>query len=124
VIDIRAHVTVTPEHAAVAERFDAVCTLENTGAGPVRINLAPLSSPSLALEIIDADGAPVLLPPPPVPPAQPPIETVSAGAHLVADFPAFLPAWTEPGRYRIRCRYVAGPDAIIVSDWASFELHR
>jgi hypothetical protein len=124
VIDIRAHVTVTPGQATDAERFRAVCTLENTGSGPVQVNLASLSSPSLALEIVDADGAPVLLPPPPVPPAQPPIETVSAGARLVADFPAFLPAWTEPGRYRIRCRYVAGPDAIIVSEWASIELHR
>ena len=117
-----ARLTIEPPEANAAERFVAVCTLTNAGGEGISINVAPLSSPSLALEIQDAAGAPVHLPPPPVPPSVPPTEQLEPGQGTAAHFPGFLPSWTEAGAYRARCRYVPGPGEPIVSNWVAFTL--
>jgi hypothetical protein len=117
-----AHLSIEPSEADATERFVAVCRLTNAGDEGVSNNVAPLSSPSLALEIQDTSGSPVQLPPPPVPPAEPPIERLEAGQGKAAEFAGFLPSWTEPGTYRARCRYAAGPGEPVVSDWVEFTL--
>ena len=121
---ILASLTIEPPEAAAAEEFVALCTLTNAGEEAISINVAPLSSPSLALEIVAADGAPVYLPPPPVPPSHPPMETLDPGKGTIAEFAGFLPSWIEPGAYRARFRYVAGPGEPILSDWVEFRLAR
>jgi hypothetical protein len=123
-VTLVASLTIEPSEADAAERFVAVCTLTNAGDEGVTINVAPLSSPSLALEIQDVAGAPVLLPPPPVPPSEPPVERLEPGRETAAEFAGFLPSWTEPGTYRARCRYVAGSGDPVVSDWVGFRLTR
>jgi hypothetical protein len=120
---LAASLTIEPLASDAAERFVAVCTITNAGDEDVSINVAPLSSPSLALEIQDAAGAPVHLPPPPVPPSEPPIERLEAGQATSAEFGGFLPNWTEPGTYRARCRYMSGPGDPVVSDWVGFTLN-
>jgi len=104
------------------EAFVARIRLLNQGDDVVGINQAVLSSPSLALEITDVAGAPVLLPPPPVPPESPPIEPLEAAQETTAEFAGFLPSWTEPGTYRARSRYVAGSAEPIYSDRVEFIL--
>lgn len=119
---LEASLRIEPQEADAAERFAATCTLTNVGDEGVSINVAPLSSPSLALEIEDSAGGPVYLPPPPVPPSEPPIERLERGASTSAGFAGFLPSWTGPGTYRVRFRYVVGPGEPIVSDWVGFTL--
>lgn len=117
-----ATLTIEPTEADAAETFVAVCTLTNAGEEGVSINVAPLSSPSLALQIKDAAGGPVYLPPPPVPPSEPPIERLEPGQGTGAQFAGFLPNWTESGSYQVRFRYVVGPGEPLVSDWVEFRL--
>jgi hypothetical protein len=119
---LTASLTIEPSEAGAPEEFVARCRFVNQGDEVVGINHAALSSPSLALEITDAAGEPVLLPPPPVPSGSPPIETLEAAEETTAAFAGFLPSWTEPGTYRARCRYVAGPGEPIHSDWVEFTL--
>jgi hypothetical protein len=119
---LEASLTIEPPEADATERFVATCTLTNVGDEGVSINVAPLSSPSLALEIQEAAGTPVYLPPPPVPPSEPPIERLERGERTSAPFAGFLPSWTEPGSYRARFRYVVGPGEPVVSDWVAFTL--
>jgi hypothetical protein len=121
-VELVASLAIEPPEADAPERFVAACTVKNAGNEAVTINVAPLSSPSLALEIQDATGSPVHLPPPPVPPAEPPIRRLEPGASTAARFAGFLPNWTVPGTYRARCRYVSGPGEPIVSDWVEFTL--
>ncbi|HSL32529.1 MAG TPA: hypothetical protein VK871_02705 [Candidatus Limnocylindrales bacterium] len=117
-----ATLAIEPTEADAAERFVAVCRLTNRGGEAVDVNLSSLSSPSLALEIRDRGGAPFYLPPPPVPPVEPSIERLDPGRERAAEFAGFLPSWAEPGTYRARCRYVAGPGEPIVSEWVDFTL--
>lgn len=105
---LRATVEVTPPGVGAPEEASARCQLVNDGDEPVVVNLAPLSSPSLALAITDGQGEPVLLPPPPVPPAEPAVATLAPGAAHSVEFRGFLPSWTPPGRYQVRFRYVPG----------------
>lgn len=121
---LSAELTIGPAVADAAERFVAFCTLTNTGDRDEEINVAAMSSPSLALEIRAVDGEPVLQPPPSVPRAQPPIERLAPGERYEAEFRGFLPSWTPPGDYEARCRYVAGATEAIRSDWIGFRLTR
>ena len=124
---LRLTLAVDPDRAYRPEGFVARCRLANDGDEPALVNLASLSSPSLALEISDERGEPVLLPPPPVPPHEPPTTTVEPGQGYTVEFAGFLPAWTPPGRYRARSRYVAGGgrrwvEADLRSEWVGFGL--
>jgi len=87
-----------------AEDTVAEGVLVNTGAEPVEVDLVELSSPSLALEVIDAGGRPVLMPPPPTP-GRPEMVTVTPGGRRLVPFRAFVPSSAAPGRYRVRLRY-------------------
>jgi len=121
-MSLTATLTIEPSETDAPEAFVARCRLVNQGDQAVGINQAALSSPSLALEITDAAGKPVLLPPPPVPSQSPPIEPLEPAEETTAEFAGFLPSWTEPGTYRARCRYVAGPGEPVHSTWAEFTL--
>ncbi len=116
-----AELTIEPEAAKAPEAFTATCTLANAGELAVEVNLAALSSPSLALEIRTVAGQAVSLPPPPVPPTEPPMARLEAGGRRVERFGGFLPSWTEPGEYAARCRYVSGSTAVY-SAWVRFTL--
>lgn len=113
----------TPDAADLVAR----CALGNAGDETIIVNLAPLSSASLALELADEHGRPVHLPPPPVPQAEVPLATLPAGESISVDFPGFLPSWTPPGRYRARFRYIPGTSTgrweqgNHWSDWVEFE---
>ena len=122
-MSLSVELTIEPREASAAEVFRAVCSLMNAGDSAEEINLAALSSPSLALEMRTVAGEPVYFPPPPVPPAEPPMERLASGERKLAEFQGFLPAWTEPGDYEIRCRYVSGQTAVY-SGWVSFTLTR
>ena len=121
-MSLTTSLTIEPSQADAPEAFVAFCRLVNQGDQVVGINRAALSSPSLALEITDAAGEPVLLPPPPVPSASPRIEPLEAAEETTAEFAGFLPSWTEPGKYRARCRYAAGSGEPIHSAWVEFTL--
>lgn len=86
------------------------------GDEPEEIDPVVLSSPSLALEITDQDGAPVLLPPPPVPGTQEPRVLLGPGESYSRTYGSFLPAWTERGTYRVRMSYRGAGDPV-TSEW-------
>ena len=95
----------------------AEATLENDESTELRVNLSPLAAPSLALQLVDRQGAPVLLPPPPVPGGEPSWATLAPGESRRVRFPGFVPSWTIAGRYRVRFRYVHQPPAPRPGDW-------
>jgi hypothetical protein len=96
--------TGTTGGATRAEDTTAEGVLVNTGADPVEVDLVELASPSLAIEIIDERGRPVLMPPPPTP-GRPEMVAVAPGDRRLVRFRAFVPSSAAPGRYRARLRY-------------------
>lgn len=93
--------------AAVAMRAEdtaAEGVLVNTGPEPAEVDLVELTSPSLALEVVDDKGRPVLMPPPPTP-GRPEMVVVAPGGRRSVPFRAFVPPSAPPGRYRVRLRY-------------------
>ena len=118
---LRARLIVEPDRSDRPEEFSAVALLGNEGDAATEIKPALIESPSLALEIVDERGEPVLLPPPPVPGAAPEPVRLAPGEEYRARLSTFLPAWTAPGIYRARLRYRPDGEAT-VSDWAEFEL--
>jgi len=119
---LQAQLKVEPRSAERPEEFRAEGVLRNVGESVEQIRSALMASPSLALEIADQNGEPVLLPPPPVPGAEERDLRLEAGAEFRTIFASFLPAWTEPGTYRIRLRYQQTPESPTVSEWVQFEL--
>lgn len=93
----------------------------NQGDAPVSFIPVQLKSASLALEIVDREGHPVLLPPPPVPDPSAPTVNLAPNESYLVDYPHFLPSWTQPGEYRLQAQLtgVAGPDpdTASASDW-------
>jgi hypothetical protein len=125
---LEAELRVEPATAARREELTAHGALLNVGPEPLALELAPLSSPSLALEIVDAEDAPLLLPPPPVPRADVERVTLGPGERHVVEYRGFVPQWTKPGSYRARLRYLGrvrrddGEPTRIVSAWAEFAI--
>jgi hypothetical protein len=123
---LAAALRVEPATAVRPEEFTARGKLVNVGREPLTLELAPLSSPSLALEIVDADDAPLLLPPPPTPRENVEYETLAPGEEHAVEYGGFVPQSAKPGAYRARLRYLGRtqPDAReptrIVSAWAEF----
>jgi hypothetical protein len=123
-------VTVHPRTSSRPEKFVATVTLVHTGAGEALLNLAPLASSSLALEIRDSADNPVLLPPPPMLSGEKRRVAIGPGGSHHVEFPGFVPAWTPPGRYLVRFRYVYRSDrpaqnewtGETISDWVDFEI--
>lgn len=128
--ELAAELTVEPRRTSRREELVARGTLQNRGGDAVEIDLTPLGSPSLALELVDAGGTAVHLPPPPVPGGGTNPATLGPGERRPLEYAGFLPAWTPPGAYRARLRYVglaAAPGepertVEVVSDWAEFVL--
>jgi len=127
--ELIADFSIRPAQSSRPEDFTARGEIRNVGGQGLRLNIAPLSSPSLALEIVDAGGERVPLPPPPVPGAMP--ETrLAPGESYVFEFSGFVPQWTGKGSYRARLRYLfqpRNPDADqwsgrLFSEWATFEI--
>ena len=87
-----------------AEDTAAEGVLVNTGTEPAEVDLVELTSPSLALEVVDDKGRPVLMPPPPTP-GRPEMVVLAPGARRSVPFRAFVPPSAPPGRYRVRLRY-------------------
>jgi hypothetical protein len=125
---LQAELRVEPATTTRREELTARGTLLNAGAEPLTLELAPLSSPSLALEIVDAGGAPLLLPPPPVPRADVENVTLGPGERHAVEYRGFVPQWTKPGSYRARLRYLGRvrsderEPARILSAWAEFTI--
>jgi hypothetical protein len=123
-----ASLELRPARARRHEDLVARCSLTNDGEDPVNVTLGPISSPSLCLELQDETGAPVYLPPPPVPGHPADTALIEARQTLTVEHPAFLPSWTPPGRFRARLRYItpSSPAGIwsgeLHSDWIDFEL--
>lgn len=126
---LKATLTIRPLRGR-PEELRAVATITNSGTAPVTINPAPLSSPSLAVQVEDAAGAPFALPPPPIPGAPFPLVNLAVGGSYTVEPGMFLPSWTRPGRYRVRLRYVSftrqpAPDewtGEAVSDWVAVDV--
>jgi hypothetical protein len=116
---LQLHLTLTVAALKRGERAAGDIVAEgvvvNTGTEPVALDLVELGSPSLALEIVDDNGAPVRMPPPPTPGRQE-LVVLQPGERRSVVFRAFMPPATRPGRYRARLRY---RDA--VSEWTAFE---
>jgi hypothetical protein len=94
----------TATGATRAEDTAAEGVLVNTGTEPVEVDLVEVTSPSLALEVVDDKGRPVPMPPPPTP-GRPEMITVAPGGRRSVPFRAFVPSSAPPGRYRVRLRY-------------------
>jgi hypothetical protein len=125
---LAAELRVEPATAARPEEFTARGKLVNVGRESLTLELAPLSSPSLAIEIVDADDSPLLLPPPPTPRQNVEQVTLAPGEEHAVEYGGFVPQSAKPGAYRARLRYLGRtrPDAReptrIVSAWAEFTL--
>jgi len=114
---IALELTIAPDRAVRREDPVAHGAVINTGSSAVLMPLAPLGSASLALQILDADGAPVPLPPPSVPSADWPVVTLAPGERYAVEYPAFLPQWSPSGGYRVRLRYIARPVSPAADEW-------
>ena len=96
-----------------AESIRGRAKFQNEGEAPVALYPMLVESPSLALEIVDVEGRPVPLPPPPVPdPSAQPVE-LAPGESYDVEYPGVFPAWTKPGRYRVRARLIGKAE----SEW-------
>lgn len=114
---LKARLTVRPRETRRREDIVAQATLVNVGEEPVTLNLAPLSAPSLALEIVDAAGSPLRLPPPPVPGGETQSTRVTPGQSYTLEYPGFVPQWTAEGTYRVRLRYLYRPEVAASDEW-------
>ena len=127
---LEAELSVRPSQSSRREEIVAFGALINTGNELLTINLAPLSSPSLALEIVESDDSPVALPPPPVPGGETPKALLAPGQRYSIEYPGFVPQWTRSGIYRVRLRYIAqrpvsDPEewtGQVMSEWVQFEI--
>jgi hypothetical protein len=106
-------------------------TLTNAGTAPTLLDLSHAHIPSLVLEIRDADGKPVLMPPPPVPKAEDqqsaPVTLAPGQSHrIVVAIPPGV--HRAPGRHDVRFRHrkqvardpLRAADAVsapLVSEW-------
>lgn len=123
---LAAELRVEPATAGRPEDFIAHGKLANVGRESLTLELAPLSSSSLALEIVDADDVALLLPPPPTPTDNVEHVTLEPGEEYAVEYNAFVPEWAKPGAHRARLRYLGRtrPDAReptrVVSPWAEF----
>jgi uncharacterized membrane protein len=96
--------TRTATGATRAEDTVAEGVLVNTGTEPLEVDLVELTSPSLALEVVDDKGRPVLMPPPPTP-GRPEMIAIAPGGRRSVSFRAVVPSSAPAGRYRVRLRY-------------------
>ena len=87
-----------------AEDTAAEGALVNMGTEPVEVDLVELTSPSLALEIVDDRGRLLHMLPPPTP-GRPEMVVVAPSGKRSVLFRAFVPPSVPPGHYQVRFRY-------------------
>jgi hypothetical protein len=100
-------------------------TLRNDGDSPLTIDLWRASIPSLTLEVVDAEGRPVLLPPPPVPgkaDENRKLIRLAPGETQRIQLAGFLDQGLPAGTYRVRYRHAEtatneGSRRVFTSDW-------
>ncbi len=114
---IEAHLGIRPAATARVEEIVAHGALVNAGNDALTVNVVPLGSPSLALEVVDAGGSPVPLPPPPVPGGESRAIRLVPGQEYPVEYPGFVPQWTPPGEYRARLRYRYRPTTAAPGEW-------
>ena len=127
---LEVRLSVQPAEARRREEMIAKGTLVNAEVEPLILSLAPLSAPSLALEIVDAQNSPVRLPPPPVPGGVVQTVELAPGESHTVQFEGFLPQWIPTGSYKVRLRYEYRPPqpsarewtGQVVSDWFEFRI--
>ena len=110
-----------PAKARSAEEVVAVARLRNASNTHVQLDLWPLRSPSLTIEIRDASDQPVRLPPPPVPGGGQEQHELPPGGTIQLEYRNFLPPWIERGHYRVRFRYVQSASRV-ESAWQDIEI--
>ncbi|HEX2196982.1 MAG TPA: hypothetical protein VHJ76_08670 [Actinomycetota bacterium] len=118
---LRADLRVEPSSTERPEEL--VATADVRADVAVSVDLVPLRSPSLALELRDESGRPAPLPPPPVPGGAREVVELLPGGPRRVEWPGFVPSWFEPGRYEVRVAYRAG-ELELTSDWVAFEIVR
>src|SRR5688572_32680267 len=83
--------------------------LVNDGDEPLEVDLEVASSPSLSVELVDAAGQPVLLPPPCLPHHDDgDWVTLAPGDMREIHLGLVAPAWLPDGDYQARYRYKGG----------------
>src|SRR5688572_7693479 len=126
--ELAARFEILPSRVATRDALVGKCVLVNEGDQPAIVDLAPLSSPSLCVQVEDEQGSPVLFPPPPVPGGSDETATLEPGQQISVEHRGFMPAWIPEGRYRARLRYVVSSQlrgrwsGEIHSVWAAFEI--
>ena len=115
---LAAELEVRPDRSARREDFVALGAIVNVGAERLLLNTAPLSSPSLALEVVDTNNAPVRMPPPGVPPLETPRLELDRGQRYLIEFANFFPQWEPAGVYRVRLRYRYRPANPLPDEWS------
>ena len=114
---MEAELTVRPKQTSMREEFVAIVSLVNRSSEMLIVNLAPLTSPSLALDIVDARGDTAPLPPPPVPGLPQTRIQLGSGERHVIEFNGFVPQWFAPGHYRVRLHYTNQPPTPEPNEW-------
>lgn len=128
--ELRAQLVIEPERSDAPQSMVATASLVNTGATPLTLDLTSLAAPALALEIEDAKGAAVPLPPPPVPGGEAVTTNLAPGGTYTTRFVGFVPHWIPAGDYRARLHYACDArtsspglwSGEVVSDWVGFHI--
>jgi hypothetical protein len=131
-VPLELSLVVHPPLSRMAMSFVAHGTLRNRGPDPVSVNWTLLAAASLALEVRDASGQAVRLPPPPVPGLAAEFSALLPGQICPVEWRAFLPDCSAPGPYQVRFRCFAAPtdpptppgwgSTPVTSAWVDFEL--
>ena len=117
-IDLEAHLNIRPKEAKQREEINAYGTIVNVGNKMLTFNLVPLSAPSLTLEIVNIEGSPVHLPPPPVPGEKVSVIELEPGQNYETEYRGFVPQWTSPGTYKVRLLYTHQSPSVASAEWA------
>ncbi len=103
--------------------------ITNSGDAPVAFNSTLAANPSLVLELQDAEGKSLGLPPP-SPPSEEELKAmreIAPGESITIDYYGALDLYHPSGRYRVRffseCPLFGGnTDDPVASDWLEFEV--
>ena len=117
-IDLEARLIFHPKDAKKREEINAYGTIVNVGNETLTFNPVPLNAPSLALEIVDTEGSPLNLPPPPVPGGKVRAIDLEPGQSYKMEYRGFVPQWTAPNTYKARLLYTHQPSSVAPGEWA------
>jgi len=129
-VALTASVALSGEPVTHPTMWQLKVDIRNDGDEAVRVSTATMLG-SVSFEIVDADGRPVPLGPPPMPPSNlaTGMTTIEPGGSLTLEFHGdeLFPDAPAPGRYRLRfaARAPAVGDAwsgSIVSPWVPLDV--